>query len=141
MNRLLVFTAVAFVAGGLVGALLVGAPFSPAAPKAVIFIHVENSGPGDVDASIQLRDAGGKLIVSTTFTAPAHSSVEKTVVNLQRGSYEVRGVFTHSGATASGTVAIDTAGCAEGTEPLATFTVSGTDGVAMNGAPTAGCRD
>lgn len=132
--------AVAFVAGAVVGALAVGAPFSPVGPKAVILVHVENPGTGDLNARIDVRDAGGKLVVSTTFRVAAHTTNEKTVVNLQAGSYVVSGTFTQGGATASGQVSVNTRSCPDGTVPLASFTVDGSRGASMSAPPSGGCR-
>ncbi|GEM_PF-6075517 len=134
-------TAAAFVAGAIVGAFAVGSPFSPTGPKAVVMVHVENSGSGDLDARIDVRDAGGGFVVGTTFKVPAHSSVDKTVVNLNSGVYEVRGSFSQGQAQATGSARVDTRACPDGTVGLATFTLDGSNGAAMTAPPASGCRN
>lgn len=143
LNRLLLHAGIAFAVGALVGAALVipgAGPLASVAPDKVIFVHVENSGSADVNARIVVLDASGDEVVSTSFKAPAHSSSEKSVVNLKPGTYSVRATFTKATARADGRVSISTERCGEGAVPVATFNVDGSSGLTLQGPGTAGCR-
>jgi len=142
VKRLLLYTGLAFVAGALLGAALVfpGGPLSSAAPSAVLFVHVENAGTDDMQARVEILDASGSSVATSTFKVPAHSSVEKTVVNLKAGAYDVRATFSANGAAATGNAHLDTAACATGSYPMATFAVDATNGVSLRDGGTASCR-
>ncbi|MEA3200452.1 MAG: hypothetical protein QOE90_1880 [Thermoplasmata archaeon] len=142
MNRVLLYAGVAFVAGALVGAALVfpGGPLSAAAPTQVIFVHVENAGGSEVQANVAIFDSSGASIAASSFKVPAHSSVEKTVVNLKAARYEVRATFSINGAAASGRVGLDTRACGQDGFAMATFAVDGTNGITMRDAGSASCR-
>lgn len=142
-RRIWLFTAIAFVAGGLVGAALVApaSPFALFAPKTLVLVHIENAGDAELAARLDVRDTGGKLLTSTTFRVAAHAVVEKSVVHLAPGAYDVRGTFTNDGAVTSGIARADTTRCPEGTVALATFSLtSGAGSIGMAAQPSAGCR-
>jgi len=141
-RRLWVLVGAAFVAGLVVGvvAFLPGNPFDAFSPRTKLLVHVENTGAVEVETRLDVRDASGRVVASTTFQAPAHASVEKTVVNLPEGAYVVRGTFTSADATASGDARVDTPRCGEGATPVATFRLNGDGSFGLSEPPSGGCR-
>lgn len=133
----LAWVAVALVLGLVAGAfLLSGSDERPPGPSTLGLARFRNAGSEPVQATLEVKDAGGRLVQREQALVRPGSEVDVPVV-LPEGAYVFSATFRTDAlppATAQGEARVQVGGCGAGHASGALFRVTGTrSSVALDG--------